>query len=158
MPVVNTIFQIRNDTTTNWTSLNPVLAVGEFGYDTVLKQHKIGDGITHWNSLAWDTAGAQGPQGAAGNGGSTTITWGTSYAGANEASVVVSAPTILSTSIPVAQYSAVASTTNTISDHTYAALISQLSCSAPTASVGFTIYGTSLEKLNGTFNINYHWV
>ena len=153
-------FQVKHDTTTNWAYVNPSLAVVVFGYDTVLKQHKVGDGVTAWNSLAWDNVGPAGPQGAAGNGGNTIITWGTGTPnpGANEASIFVAAPTILSTSIPIAQYDATPTADHTISDHTYAALISQLSCSTPTDGVGFTIYGTSLEKLNGTFNLNYHWV
>lgn len=43
--------QIRRDTTSNWTSNNPVLAQGEIGWDTVLKKGKVGDGSTAWSSL-----------------------------------------------------------------------------------------------------------
>lgn len=42
---------IRKDTATNWTNKNPVLAVGELGYDQTNKRLKIGDGSTSWNSL-----------------------------------------------------------------------------------------------------------
>ena len=38
-------------TSTEWESQNPVLAAGEFGYDTTNKITKIGDGSTHWNDL-----------------------------------------------------------------------------------------------------------
>ena len=34
----------RSDTTQNWNLHNPVLADGEFGYDTEKKAFKIGDG------------------------------------------------------------------------------------------------------------------
>ena len=43
--------QQRNDTAANWESKNPILAVGEFGYDTTNGKLKIGDGETAWNSL-----------------------------------------------------------------------------------------------------------
>ena len=41
----------RRDTTANWLKYNPVLASGEFGYDTNEKKYKIGDGISHWTEL-----------------------------------------------------------------------------------------------------------
>ena len=41
----------RRDTTANWLKYNPVLASGEFGYDTNEKKYKIGDGTSHWNDL-----------------------------------------------------------------------------------------------------------
>lgn len=48
--------QLRRDTTANWSANNPVLAEGEIGVDTTLKQAKIGDGSTAWNSLAYGLA------------------------------------------------------------------------------------------------------
>lgn len=44
-------FWQRRDTAANWTSANPTLASGEFGYETDTKRLKIGDGATAWNSL-----------------------------------------------------------------------------------------------------------
>lgn len=46
-----TQIQIRRDTEANWTSVNPTLALGEWGYDTTNKVCKIGDGTTPWNTL-----------------------------------------------------------------------------------------------------------
>jgi len=43
--------QFRRDTAANWTSVNPVLAEGEPGYETDTGRWKIGDGVTAWNSL-----------------------------------------------------------------------------------------------------------
>lgn len=41
----------RQGTASEWESKNPVLAAGEFGYDTTNDKLKIGDGSTAWNSL-----------------------------------------------------------------------------------------------------------
>lgn len=46
----------RRDTAANWSSANPVLEAGEFGYDTTNKVVKIGDGSTRWNALQAITA------------------------------------------------------------------------------------------------------
>lgn len=49
------IIQIRRDLAANWTSVNPVLADGEEGYETDTGKLKFGDGVTAWNSLAYFT-------------------------------------------------------------------------------------------------------
>ena len=49
-------------TATQWTILNPVLAVGEIGYETDTGKTKKGDGVTPWASLAYD--GTTYPKGA----------------------------------------------------------------------------------------------
>lgn len=49
----------RRDTAANWTSANPTLEAGEWGYETDTKQVKMGDGTTAWNSLPY-FAGAGG--------------------------------------------------------------------------------------------------
>ncbi len=46
-----TIFKIRRDTATNWSSNNPTLADGELGLDKTNTYLKVGDGSTAWNSL-----------------------------------------------------------------------------------------------------------
>ena len=45
--------QVRKDTASNWTTANPTLAVGEFGFETDTGKLKIGDGSTAWTSLAY---------------------------------------------------------------------------------------------------------
>ena len=42
----------RRDTAANWTSINPVLADGELGFDKTNKALKIGDGVSTWTALA----------------------------------------------------------------------------------------------------------
>lgn len=55
--------QNRYDTTLNWETYNPILAVGEVGYDTDRKKTKIGDGTTPWNSLEYQAQGVTGATG-----------------------------------------------------------------------------------------------
>jgi hypothetical protein len=45
--------QLRRDTAASWTSTNPTLAQGEFGFETDTNKLKLGDGSTAWNSLAY---------------------------------------------------------------------------------------------------------
>jgi hypothetical protein len=45
--------QLRRQTAANWTSNNPILNQGEIGFETDTKRFKIGDGSTHWTSLAY---------------------------------------------------------------------------------------------------------
>ena len=56
--------QIRRDTSSNWTSNNPILLQGEFGYELNTGYAKIGDGQTAWTSL--DYFGGPGPTGSTG--------------------------------------------------------------------------------------------
>lgn len=54
----NAVIQLRRDTAANWTSANPVLALGEIGLETNTRKFKIGDGTTAWGSLTyWDATG-----------------------------------------------------------------------------------------------------
>jgi hypothetical protein len=50
--------RLRRDTSTNWSLNNPVLKVGEPGYEKDTRKLKIGDGITSWNSLPYFNSGA----------------------------------------------------------------------------------------------------
>jgi hypothetical protein len=59
MSVVTQI-QLRRGTAAEWTSANPTLASGEFGYETDTGKAKIGNGVTAWNSLAYSITGADG--------------------------------------------------------------------------------------------------
>jgi hypothetical protein len=69
MAVVTQI-QIRRGTASQWTSANPTLASGEFGYESDTGKAKIGNGSTAWNSLAYQGAGTV-----------TSITAGTGLSG-----------------------------------------------------------------------------
>jgi hypothetical protein len=56
--------QFRNDTAANWTSANPILAVGELGLETDTGQYKIGNGVATWTARPYGgVSGAAGLDG-----------------------------------------------------------------------------------------------
>lgn len=69
MAVVTQI-QIRRGTAAQWTSANPTLASGEFGYESDTGKFKLGNGLTAWTSLSYQGAGTV-----------TSITAGTGLSG-----------------------------------------------------------------------------
>jgi len=66
-----TVLQIRRDTAANWTSANPVLMAGEWGFEYDTNKLKIGDGATAWINLPYFTGGSTGPTGPTGATGPT---------------------------------------------------------------------------------------
>jgi len=52
MPV-NTLLQRRRGSAATWTSTNPTLSAGEWGYETDTGRAKVGDGSTVWTSLKY---------------------------------------------------------------------------------------------------------
>jgi hypothetical protein len=48
---MTTRIKLRRDTAANWTSNDPVLALGEAGYDTTNNELRVGDGTTAWSGL-----------------------------------------------------------------------------------------------------------
>ena len=78
MAVVTQI-QVRRGTASQWTSTNPTLAAGEFGFETDTLKLKCGNGSTAWNSLAYtgsdgDITGVTAGTGISGGGTSGTVT------------------------------------------------------------------------------------
>lgn len=61
------IIQIRRDTASNWTSVDPVLAEGELGIEVDTSYFKIGDGTTVWSGLGYVATGPQGDKGDQGD-------------------------------------------------------------------------------------------
>ena len=53
-----TVIKLRRDTAANWTSVNPVLAAGEAGFESDTGKLKIGDGTTAWSSIGYVSGGA----------------------------------------------------------------------------------------------------
>jgi microcystin-dependent protein len=49
--------QFRRGTATEWSTSNPILALGELGYESTNKLIKFGDGVKTWNTLAVAAAG-----------------------------------------------------------------------------------------------------
>jgi hypothetical protein len=77
MAVVTQI-QVRRGTASQWTSTNPTLAAGEWGFETDTGKVKIGNGSTAWTSLAYqgagDIEGVTAGTGLSGGGTSGTVT------------------------------------------------------------------------------------
>ena len=46
-------FQLRRDSLTRWTEVNPLLLNGEIGLEIDTRKFKIGDGIHNWNDLEY---------------------------------------------------------------------------------------------------------
>jgi len=78
--------------------------------------------------------------------------------GANEASVAVTGQSaILSTSAAEAWIMREDSTNHTANDQAYIAVFTSITCGVPTDGVGFTIYGTSTEKITGKVKVRWVW-
>ena len=78
MAVVTQI-QVRRGTASQWTSTNPTLAAGEFGFETDTNKLKCGTGATAWTSLSYinndgDITGVTAGTGISGGGTSGTVT------------------------------------------------------------------------------------
>jgi hypothetical protein len=78
MPVVTQI-QVRRGTASQWTSSNPTLSAGEFGFETDTNKLKCGNGATAWTLLPYinndgDITGVTAGTGISGGGTSGTVT------------------------------------------------------------------------------------
>lgn len=90
--------------------------------------------------------------------GTATINFG-SFPGTNEASVAVTGQAAISGTSKAEAYIMADDTSSNHSaqDHRYVGLFMALTCGTPTAGTGFTIYGRSVEKLQGTFSLRWIW-
>jgi hypothetical protein len=102
---------------------------------------------------------------SSGTSGGSSSTFGTAtldfgaFPGSNEASVAVTGQiTITADSKSDAYIMGDDSTSDhTANDHRYIGLWVALTCGTPIEGVGFTIYGRSMEKLQGTYAIRWVW-
>jgi hypothetical protein len=117
MAVVTQI-QIRRGTASQWTSANPTLASGEFGYETDTGKFKIGDGSTAWNSLGYKASGTV-----------TSITAGTGLSGG---AITTSGTIAIDTATTVDVSTAQTLTNKTLTSPTLNAPIINLSLNAQT--------------------------
>jgi hypothetical protein len=89
--------------------------------------------------------------------GTATLNFG-SFPGSNEASVAVTGQgTITTGSVAEAYFMADSTSDHTASDHAYAPTFIELTCGALVNGTGFTIYGRSAEKMQGTFQVRWVW-
>ena len=79
--------QIRRGTAAEWTAANPILIIGELGFETDTRLIKAGDGSTAWTGLAYYTGipGPTGPAGATGATGAAGATGATGASGSSDA-------------------------------------------------------------------------
>jgi hypothetical protein len=52
-----TVIKLRRDTAANWTSVDPILAAGEAGFESDSNKLKIGDGTSTWSQLSYASGG-----------------------------------------------------------------------------------------------------
>ena len=50
---INARIQLRYDSSSNWSTSNPVLLRGELGIESDTRLIRIGDGSTNWNNLSY---------------------------------------------------------------------------------------------------------
>jgi Major tropism determinant N-terminal domain len=65
----NSLIQLRRGKAAFWTDANPILHLGEPGYETDTRKLKVGDGVTHWRELPYFEGEAGGGGGGGGDGG-----------------------------------------------------------------------------------------
>jgi hypothetical protein len=117
MAVVTQI-QIRRGTASQWTSANPTLASGEFGYESDTGKFKIGTGSTAWTSLSYQGAGTV-----------TSITAGTGLSGG---AITTSGTIAIDTATTVDVSTAQTLTNKTLTSPTLNAPLINLSLNAQT--------------------------
>jgi hypothetical protein len=142
MAVVTQI-QIRRGTAAQWTSANPTLASGEFGYETDTGKFKIGDGSTAWTSLSYKASGTV-----------TSITAGTGLSGGT---ITGSGTIAIDTATTVDLSTAQTLTNKTLTSPTVTTPTLTLSTSSSTTSARMS-YDSTNKKIqvgDGTSALDY---
>ena len=90
--------------------------------------------------------------------GMATIDFG-AEPGSNEASIAVTGQATIGAGSKAEAYFMAddATSDHTAGDHRYVGAFVALTCGTPSAGVGFTIYGRSPEKMNGTYQVRWVW-
>ena len=57
------IIKLKRGLASRWTSVNPILSLGEAGFEIDTGQIKVGDGVRSWNNLPYTGSGAAALQG-----------------------------------------------------------------------------------------------
>lgn len=95
---MTTTIKLRRDTSTNWTSSNPILAAGEPGLETDTLRVKYGDGSNTWTNLAYSAVGNATYATTAGS--ATSATTAVSAATATSATSALTAGTVTTAAQP----------------------------------------------------------
>lgn len=106
--------QMRRDTAANWTSTNPTLAAGEYGFETNTNGIKLGDGSTTWVNLGYVTQPFQGGEKGSGSWWVTSnVGTGTAFAFTGSYQTVYLFPFYLPTPVTVDRVAAEVTTLGT---------------------------------------------
>ena len=88
----------------------------------------------------------------------TAVIYFGAFPGSSEAFVVITGQgSIASDSDTDAWFISVPTSDHTLNDHAYAAVLVGLTSGAIVGGTGFTIYARCLQKMQGTFNIEWAW-
>jgi hypothetical protein len=80
------------------------------------------------------------------------------FPGSNEASVSVPDPTITAGArVEAFVMGDDTAGDHTANDHRYFPALASVTCGTPNAGVGFPIYGRSVHKMQGSFNLRWVW-
>lgn len=128
------LITVRKGTAAEWTSANPILALGELGLETDTHKLKGGDGTTTWSSLAYITDGGGGGGSSAWGGITGTLSAQADLQAALDAKADDSQITSLQTQIDGKQaFGSYASSTHSHAMSDITGLAAAISGLAPTA-------------------------
>lgn len=151
--------QIRRGTAAQWIAANPILIIGELGFETDTNLIKAGDGTTAWTALAYYTgipgptgatgpAGTTGPTGPAGATGPTGPTGPTGVTNAANLTGTTLAPNVVASSL-----TAVGTLTNLAVSNTIVGNTSTASQLLTTRTISLGGEATGNASFNGSNNI-----
>lgn len=138
-----TLIQLRRDTSLNWITINPVLALGEMGIETDTNKAKVGDGVTAWLALGYTIDPALVQQAL------DTANTALAAAESNTGATVVSLPSVTGTTNPAAGVSS-----------TYTATATSLLVGGSIASFTFVFDGNApvtVNAISGSASASYSW-
>jgi len=141
--------QTRRDTAINWFNANPILVQGEMGFETDTVKIKFGDGVTHWNDLAYFTAAGGGGSNLKGT---AVVDFGSTPGTNVVTTTVLNANVVPSSKVIVFMDSAPTVTHNGI-EHSIVPI--KFTVGNIVNGVSFDITSVSEWRLDGTFNLTY---
>jgi hypothetical protein len=151
--------QIRRGTAAQWTAANPILIVGELGFETDTNLIKAGDGTTAWASLSYYTGipgptGVTGPPGATGSVGATGPAGPTGPTGPIGTTAAASLTgTTLAPNVVTSSLTAVGTLTNLVVSNTIAGNTSTASQLLNTRTISLGGEATGNANFDGSNNV-----
>jgi hypothetical protein len=152
----NIKLRFRRDSSTVWTSVNPVLDEGELGIELNTGLFKLGDGIKTWSELPY--GGIQGPAGSTTtHTGVATIDFGATP-GTSVTTVTVSDQTEILSTTPVRLEIMGNDSTADHNAYEHSVVPITLRCTSIAVGSNFIITASSDWRLTGTFKVRWTWL